>query len=90
MRSFLRTFSWAVIFAAAWIPARGLAHPGHGDAAHFIAGGPHTESGAHQFLAHPWFAAALLVTSVLVIAATASSARARARSLQLPRLRTRV
>lgn len=69
----------------AWSTAR--AHPGHGDAAHFLVGGAHEGESAQQLLAHPLFAVALLVASVLAL--TVTSAVARARSRKPPRRATR-
>ncbi len=71
--------------AAAFIPASGWAHPGHGDTAHYFLGGAHAGPDAHELLASPLFAVALLIVSAGVLCA--GTLRARARSLKLPRPR---
>jgi hypothetical protein len=79
----MRKFLTAAIF----IPVCGWAHPGHGDTAHYFLGGQHGDRGAHELLANPYFAAALLVVSTGVLCASLLRARTRARSLKLPRPR---
>jgi hypothetical protein len=76
-----------LLFAAMLIPVGAWAHPGHGDTAHYFLGGTHTVSGAHELIANPYFAAALLLASAGVLCTGALRARTRARSLKHPRPR---
>jgi hypothetical protein len=75
------------LIAVTFIPVGAWAHPGHGDTAHYLLGGTHGESGAHEWVANPYFAAALLLASAGVLCTSALRARTRARSLKHPRPR---
>jgi hypothetical protein len=75
------------LLAAIFIPVCGWTHPGHGDTVHYFLGGEHGDSRAHELLASPYFAAALLMVSAGVLCTSVLRARARARSLRHPRPR---
>lgn len=81
MRKYLTSIAWTTAVSAACSTA--LAHPGHGDTAHFFLGGPHQAPVARELISHPLFALALLLASALVLSVTA----ARARSPRAPRHR---